>query len=85
MITHWLDMSKPKLDRLSQVGKAIWNTVKTLWVMPWIITKTSSRPGSQGNVPPRPFLFSSVSTKPKAPGIVHKTWLGLPHAACVDP
>lgn len=41
-ITHWLKMSKPKLTRLSQWGKAEENTVNTIRVMLWIITKTGA-------------------------------------------
>lgn len=74
-------------NRISELGRATRNRGNTTWATLWVIPKTRAAAAglgpSQVSLLPS-FLFRSVSTKQKAPSIVHKTWLGLPHAACVD-
>lgn len=64
-----------------------WWRYNTIWGTLGIITKTravAADPGPRRVSLLPSFLFSSVSTKQKGPRTVHETWLGLPHAACVD-
>lgn len=78
---HWLYLSKPKLDRLSQEAEPMAGDTSGS------CCGFSSRPEQEQKVwvpakcPSCPSSFTAVSPKQRAPSTVHRTWLGLLHAA----